>query len=68
MSYSLTLKVDALFGYKHLKGQLREISQPFYKLAVNTLLKIPDGKMKESFLEKLWEAKNAAVMSELLRD
>lgn len=62
----LSDQVETVFAYKHLPAHLQEISKPFYDLAVNTLPRIKPGVMREKFIEHLWEAKNAATITNLL--
>jgi hypothetical protein len=53
------------FSYKHLPEHLQVISKPFHDLAVVLIDTLPDNREKEKALDKLLEAKDAAVRSNL---
>lgn len=51
------------FAYDHLPEFLQEVSKPFHDQAARLLDILPEGRSKEIALEKLLEAKDAAVRS-----
>jgi hypothetical protein len=55
------------FEFAHLPPQLQEISWPFRELACALVEKLPDNAQREAALEKLLEAKDAAVRARLMR-
>lgn len=59
--------LNKLFGYKHLPEILQGISKPFYDLAMQLEETLPDNTQKIHVFTKLWEAKNCAVMSHLVK-
>lgn len=49
------------FQYTHLQPHLAEISKPFCQLANTIDVNLPDDQQKEVALQKLLEAKDAAI-------
>ena len=50
------------FAYKHIPNEeLQAFSKNFHDLAEKLIAEVPDGRSKEISLEKLLEAKDAAV-------
>lgn len=50
------------FSYQHLRSPLREVSEPFAKLAAH-ILSLPPNAERTTALRKLREAKDCAVTS-----
>lgn len=53
------------FSYEHLPPNLREISEPFCNMAERMLLVLPNNQQRAVLLQKLLEAKDAAVRAAL---
>ena len=53
------------FQYKHLPKHLQEVSKPFCELAGHLLTTLPNNREREEALDRLIEAKDAAVRSSL---
>lgn len=53
------------FTFDHLPGRLRDISEPFCKLAEDLDVVLPNGSEKTVALRKLLESKDAAVRAAL---
>lgn len=53
------------FTFKHLPLKLAHVSEPFCKLATQMATLLPDGSQKDVALQKLLEAKDAAVRAAL---
>jgi len=49
------------FSYEHLSAELQTISEPFCKLAERLIVTLPDNRERLKALDKLLEAKEAAV-------
>lgn len=56
------------FNYDHLSEDLQEVSKPFHDLAANLAELVPDNNQRRVALQKLLEAKDAAVRARLTRD
>lgn len=60
--------VEALlrfFNYTHLPANLREVSEPFHRLAHEIAKDTPDNAEKTAGLRKLLEAKDCVVRAHL---
>ena len=55
------------FGYSHLPERLQAVSRSFHFVATIQIDNLPDGYQKDICLQKLLEAKDAAVRAELCR-
>lgn len=53
------------FAYDHLPPNLQNVSQPFYRLAWDTAMELPQNAETSTALRKLLEAKDAAIRSAL---
>lgn len=59
----IIMKMLKYFEYRHLPEHLQEVSKQFYWLAT-TVSALPEGRARDMALDKLLEAKDAAVRSE----
>ncbi len=53
------------FSYDHLPEHLQVVSQPFYVLAMDVIMKLPRNPERTVALRKLLEAKDCAVRCKL---
>lgn len=58
--------VMQFFKYDHLPGPLQVVSKPFGDLAQRVLELAPDNDQRELALQKILEAKDAAVRARLM--
>ena len=59
-------EAEKLFAYEHLPSHLQDVSYPFYKLAIDLFIYVPEdtrGTYRDEALHLLWQAKNYAVLS-----
>lgn len=56
------------FEYKHLPPHLQAISEPFGLLAIDLVGKLPNNHQRDTALQKLIEAKDAAVRSYIFKN
>lgn len=56
------------FAYEHLPPHLQEVSKPFHDLAESLIAKLPDCDQRSVSLQRLLEAKDAAVRAEVMGD
>lgn len=56
-------EVRRYFAWAHLPTTLQGVSQPFGELAIDMLRSLPDNGQRAVALQKLLEAKDAAVRS-----
>lgn len=54
-------RLEKWFKYDHLPEHLQEVSQPFNRLAGSLVLRAPDSYQTTVALNRLLEAKDAAV-------
>jgi hypothetical protein len=59
--------VMQFFAYNHLPADLQEISKPFGELAVHIMGTLPSNPERTKALDRLLEAKDAAVRAKLAR-
>lgn len=53
------------FEFSHLPPPLREVSRPFYSLAMAIVETLPDNPERTAALRKLLEAKDCAVRAKI---
>lgn len=56
------------FAFEHLPPHLREVSEPFGKMAQHIVETLPRNPERTEALRKLLEAKDAAVRARLFKD
>lgn len=57
-----------VFSFGHLpEGPIRDMSERFYKLAMQLSSELPDTPSRAAALRRLWDAKNWAVLSTVHR-
>lgn len=59
--------VDQFFQYAHLPEHLQLVSRPFGELARVLLVQLPANRERTKALDRLLEAKDAAVRAKLAR-
>jgi len=60
-------EVLQFFRFEHLPDRLKRASHPFCQLAVALIANLPENREREKALDRLLEAKDAAVRSLLLK-
>jgi len=54
-----------LFAYEHLSARLQEVSKPFADFVQKIILDLPPNPERTACIQKLLEAKNAALRAKL---
>jgi hypothetical protein len=60
--------IEQFFAWAHLPPHLAEVSRPFCELAQTIVATLPPNRERTKALDRLLEAKDAAVRAKLAKD